>query len=132
MFRFYKTILNLKTRLQEQNLTKIRIFFHYHLNLFICCKTKSKIKLIFYWMRLFKQNDFFCRVKFFLNEIKFFERGYKYLFSINNFTWKKNIFTEKNRIIVKIIHIFFLKISLFFEQFCYIWITIAVYFLLSH
>ena len=29
MFRFYKTILNLKTRLLEQNLKKILIFFHY-------------------------------------------------------------------------------------------------------
>ena len=26
MFRFYKTLLNLKTRLQEQNLKKILIF----------------------------------------------------------------------------------------------------------
>ena len=72
MFRFYKAILNLKTRLQEQNLKKILIFFHYHLNLFICCKTKLKIKFIFYRMSLFyKQNEFFYRVKFFLTELNF-------------------------------------------------------------
>ena len=72
MFRFYKTILNLKTRLQEQNQKKILTFFHYHLNLFICCKTKLKIKFIFYRMSLFyKQNEFFYRVKFFLTELNF-------------------------------------------------------------
>ena len=63
MFRFYKTVLNLKTRLQEQNLKKILIFFHYCLNLFICCKTKWKIKFIFYRMSLFYR-FFFSRVKF--------------------------------------------------------------------
>ena len=31
MFRFYKTILNLKTKLQEQNLKKILLFVKYHL-----------------------------------------------------------------------------------------------------
>ena len=56
MLRFYKIILNLKTILQEQKLQKKKntyIFFHYHLNLFICGKTKSKIKFMFYRMRLF-------------------------------------------------------------------------------
>ena len=71
MFRFYRTILNLKARLQEQNLKKTLIFFHYHLNLFICCKTKSKIKVIFYWMSLFKQNKFFYRVNFLLTKLNF-------------------------------------------------------------
>ena len=47
MFRFYKIMLNLKTRLQEQNLKKILLFYHYHLNLFISCKTKLEIKFIF-------------------------------------------------------------------------------------
>ena len=75
MFRFYRTILNLKTRLQEQNLKKnTYIFFHYHLSLFICCKTKLKIKFMFVLM-----NEFFCGENFF-NRIKFIERGYKYLF----------------------------------------------------
>ena len=87
---------NLKTRLQEQNLKNILIFFHYHLNLFICYKTKSKIKVIFYWMSLFKQNNFFTEWNSF-NTVEFFERGYKYLFWINNFFWKIKIFTEKKK-----------------------------------
>ena len=58
MFRFYKTILNLKTRLQEQNLRKHIIFFHYHLNLFICCKTKLKIKFMFCRMSLVYRMNF--------------------------------------------------------------------------
>ena len=37
---FYKTILKLKTRLKQQSLQKMLVFFHYHLNLFICCKTE--------------------------------------------------------------------------------------------
>ena len=102
MFRFYKTMLNLKTRLQEQNQKKIFIFFHYHLNhLFICsktkleikyifyrmnsfatfeqpyfcCKTKLKIKLIFYRMSLFYiQNEFFYKQKFFFTELNFLKR----------------------------------------------------------
>ena len=71
MFRFYKTILNLKTRLQEQNLKKILIFFNYHLNLFICCKIKLKIKFIFYIMSFVFQSEFFYRVEFFLTESNF-------------------------------------------------------------
>ena len=70
MFRFYKTILNLKTRLQEQNQKKMLIFFHYYLNLFICWKTKLKIRFIFYRMSLFyKQNEFFYECNFFLTEL---------------------------------------------------------------
>ena len=61
----YTIIPKLKTRLQEQNLKKILIFFHYHLNLFICCKTKLKIKFIFYRMSLFNRMNFFYRAKFF-------------------------------------------------------------------
>ena len=98
MFRFYKTIIILKTRLQEQNLKKILIFFHYHLNLLISCKTKLNIKFMFYRMRLF------YRIKFLnFNRIKVFERGYKYL----NFFEKKDF--------VKIIHIFFLKMYIFYN-----------------
>ena len=66
MFRFYKTILNVKTRLQEQNHEKIIRFFQYHLNLFICCKTKLKIKFIFYRMNsfaTFEQPYFCCKTK---------------------------------------------------------------------
>ena len=53
-FDFAK-LLNLKTRLQEQHLKKIpwNVFFHYYLNLFICCKTNLKIKFMFYRVRLF-------------------------------------------------------------------------------
>ena len=80
VFRFYKTILNLKTRLQKQNLKKnIYIFFHYHLSLLICGRTKLKIKFICYRMRLFYRMNFFTE-RFFSNRIKFFGRGYKYLF----------------------------------------------------
>ena len=79
MFRFYKTMLNLKTRLQEQNLKQILIFFRYHLNLFICCKIKLKIKFMFYRMRLFYKMNFFNRVDFF-NRSKFSERECKHLF----------------------------------------------------
>ena len=67
MFRFYKTILTLKTRLQEQNQKKALILFHlYHLNLFICCKTKLKTKFIFYRINsfaTFEQPYFFCKTK---------------------------------------------------------------------
>ena len=116
MFRFYKTILTLKTRSQEQNLKKKYFyFFHYHLSLFSCSKTKLKIKLIFYSMSLFKQNEYFYRVKFFFNRIKCYERGYKYLLWIHNFIWKKKIFTEKNKIFVKIIHTFYLKNVIIFR-----------------
>ena len=70
MFRFYKTILNLKTRLQEQNLKKALIFLHYHSNLFICCKTELKIKFIFYRMHLFYRRIFLLS-DFFLTELHF-------------------------------------------------------------
>ena len=71
MFRFYKTVLNLKTRLQEESLKKILILFHYRLNLFICCKTKSKIKFIFYRMNLVYRMNFFYRIKFLLTDLNF-------------------------------------------------------------
>ena len=66
MFLFYETIINLKTRLQEQNQKKPLIFFHYHLNLFICCKTKLKTKFIFYRINsfaTFEQPYFCCKTK---------------------------------------------------------------------
>ena len=94
MFRFYKIILNLKTRLQEQNLKKILIFFHYHLNLFICCKTKLKIKFMFTECVCFK--EWFFLQRDFFNRIKFFERGCKCFFWINNFIWKKKRFLENH------------------------------------
>ena len=86
MFRFYKTILNLKTRLQEQNL----------------CKTKLKIKYKFYRMRLFYRMNFFCRVKFFLTELNFLKGDTNIYF--------KQITVFRKKDFVEIIHIFFLKI----------------------
>ena len=78
MFRSYKTILNLKTTLQNQNLKKIlfqkNIFFHYHINLFICSKNKLKIKFIFYRMSSFYRINFFYRLKFFLTDRNFLKR----------------------------------------------------------
>ena len=65
MFLFYKTILNLKTRLLKQNLKKILLFFHYHLNLFICCKAKLKIQFIFSRMNLFYRINCFTEWLFF-------------------------------------------------------------------
>ena len=68
MFRFYKTILDLKTRLQEQNLKKIHIF-----------------SLSLNWKKIHvSQNEFALKNEFFtegifLNRITFFESEYKYL-----------------------------------------------------
>ena len=53
MLRFSETMLNLKTRLHGQNQKKTFIFFHYHLNLFTCYKTKLKKKFIFYRINSF-------------------------------------------------------------------------------
>ena len=91
MFRFYKTILNLKTRLQKQNLKKILIFFHYHLNLLICCKTKLKIKFIFYRVSLFYRMNFFT-------EWNFSQQNYIFLKGIQIFILNKKLFFywEKN------------------------------------
>ena len=66
----------------------------------------------------------FLQSEFFLNRIKFFERGYKYLFQINNVISTK----KKKKDFVKIMHIFLLKIWLFFEQPCYIWTAMVKHF----
>ena len=96
MFRFYKTMLNLKTRLQEQNLKQILIFFHYHLNLFICCKTKLKIKFMFYRMRLFYKINVFNRVNFFLTELNFLKRDTNIYFKQITFLEKKKRFCKNH------------------------------------
>ena len=75
MIRFYKTIVNLKNRLQELNLKKILLFFSLSFKPVSCCKSKLKIKFIFYLMSLFKQDEYFYRVNFFLTELKFL-KGY--------------------------------------------------------
>ena len=106
MFRFYKTILNLKTRLKAQNLKKILIYFHHHLNLFNCCKTKLKIKLMFCRIRLFYRMNFFAEWTFFLTELNFLKGD-------TNIYFKQITFFEKKKDFIKIIHIFFLKIFFF-------------------
>ena len=87
MFRFCKAILNLKTRLQEQNQKKTLIFFHYHLDLFICCKTKLKTKFIFHRMysfAAFEQPYFCCKTKLKI----------KLIFYRMSLFYKTNFFTE--------------------------------------
>ena len=59
------------TRAESQKTFK---FFHYHLNLFICCKTKLKIQFIFYRMSCFTEWSFYIE-KNFLKIIKFFNKG---------------------------------------------------------
>ena len=116
MFRFYKTVLNLKSRLQEQNQKKIFIFFLYHLNLFICCKTKLKIKLIFYRINSFAtlEQPYFCcktklkKIKFIFYRMSLFYKQnefFNFILKITLITLiitlfeKKNIFTEKNKVL---------------------------------
>ena len=89
MFRFYKTVLNLNTRLQEQNQKKILIFFHYYLSLFICCKTKLKIKFIFSRTNnfaTFEQPHFCCKTK--LKKVNFI------FYRMNLFYKQNDFFTE--------------------------------------
>ena len=68
-------------------------------------------------MSLFKQNEYFYRVKFFLTALIFLKGDTNIYFEyIALFEKKKKIFTEKNKIFVNIIHIFFLKyIYIFFQ-----------------
>ena len=106
MFGFYKTMLNLKTRLQEQNLKKIFIFFHYHLNLFICCKTKIYVLQNAFVLKL--KNEFFYTAILF-NRIKFL-KGDK------NIYFKQITFFEKIEIFCKNHTYFFLKNIIFFLQ----------------
>ena len=64
-------------------------------------------------MSLFKQNEYFYRVKFFLTELNFLKGDTNIYFEYITLFEKKKIFTEKNKIFVKIIHIFFLKIYIY-------------------
>ena len=50
------------------------MYFKYHLNLFICCKTKLKIKFMFYRMRLFYRMNFFAE-RIFLTELNFLKEN---------------------------------------------------------
>ena len=79
VFRFYKIILHLKTRLQEQNLKKARIFFSLSFKSVHLLQNWIEKKFIFYRVRLFHRMIFFTEW-IFLNRINVFERGYRYLF----------------------------------------------------
>ena len=62
-------------------------------------------------MSLFKQNENFYRVKFFLTELNFLKEDTNIYFKYITLFEKKKIFTEKkNKAFVKIIQIFFSKI----------------------
>ena len=79
------------TRVESE---KMLIFFCYHLNLFIYCKTKLRIK------SYFLQNDFFYRMKCFFTEWNCFTR-LKFFYRMNFFYGTKlslqnNFFTERN------------------------------------
>ena len=67
-------------------------------------------------MSLFKQNDYFCRVKFSLTELNFLKEDTNIYFEYRTLVEKKKIFTEKNKIFVKIMHILFLKIYIFLSN----------------
>ena len=61
-------------------------------------------------MSLFKQNEYFYRVKSFLTNLNFLKEDTNIYFEkIASFENKK-IFIEKNKVFVKIMHIFFLKV----------------------
>ena len=68
-------------------------------------------------MSLFKQNEYFYRVSFFLIELNFLKGDTNIYFEYITLFEKKKIFTEKNKIFVKIIHIFYLKIYIFSNSF---------------
>ena len=80
MFRFYKTILNLKSRLQEQNLKRVLTYiFSLSFKPVHLLQNYVENKIHVLQNAFVLKNEFFYRGNFF-NRIKFFERGYKYLF----------------------------------------------------
>ena len=120
--RFYKTILNLKTRLQKQNLKKILIFFHDHLNLFICSKnlfkTKLKVKSIFYRMIFFfTEWNFFSRKNFFLQNESFYTEWFFFtewnFFTELFFFYRANFFCRMKFLQREFIWQFYLKKKVF-------------------
>ena len=60
-------------------------------------------------MSLFKQNEYFQGVNFFLTELNFLKGDTNIYFEYITLFEKTKIFTEKNKLFLKIIHIFFLK-----------------------
>ena len=61
-------------------------------------------------MSLFKQNEYFYRVKSFLTNLNFLKEDTNIYFEKIASFEKKKIFIEKNKVFVKIMHIFFLKV----------------------
>ena len=68
-------------------------------------------------MSLFKRNEYFYRVNFFLTGLNFLKGDRNIYFEYITLFKKKKIFSEKNKIFVKIIHIFFLKYIFFSNSF---------------
>ena len=66
-------------------------------------------------MSLFKQNEYFYKVKFFLTELNFLKGDTNIYFEYITLFEKKKIFTEKNKFSVKIIHIYLLNVYIFFQ-----------------
>ena len=103
MFRFYITILNLKTKLQEQNLKKILIFS----SLFHLLQNGIENKIHLLQNAFVLQNEFFHSFfTIFFNKVKFFERDV-------NIYGKQITLFEKKKDFAKIIRIFFLKNTFF-------------------
>ena len=90
------------------------MYFHYHLNLFVCYKTKLKIKYVLQ-NAFVLQNNFFAEWIFF-NRIKFFQGDANIYFKQITFFEKKKknekkLFKKKKKKdFVKIMQIFFFKI----------------------
>ena len=58
-FLFFSSFIWHSLYREDMNFSILHFFFHYHLNLLICCKTKLKKKFIFYRMSLFYRMNFF-------------------------------------------------------------------------
>ena len=121
MFRFYQTILNLKTRLKEQNLIKILMYFHYHLNLFVCYKTKLKIKYVLQ-NAFVLQNNFFAEWIFF-NRIKFFQGDANIYFKQITFfeKKKKKILLKSCKFSSSKYNLFLLSFATFEQPYMFLW-----------
>ena len=66
-------------------------------------------------MGLFKQNEYFYKVKFFLTELSFLKGDTNIYFEYITLSEKKRFLLRKIIFFVKIIHIFFLKKNIFFQ-----------------
>ena len=67
-------------------------------------------------MGLFKQNEYFYRVKFFLTELSFLKGDTNIYFEYITLSEKKKIFTEKNNFFCKNHTYFFLKKKYIFSN----------------